>query len=459
MRQTRRSLVAFVLSAIATFTLAASQLRAQSDSTINVGKAELSTGDTIVFLGDSITHQRLYTQYIEDFFITRYPNIELNFHNAGIGGDRAWDALQRLDRDVLQQSPELVTILLGMNDGRYQPFNQEVYDTYKQDMTTLLDRLEAAKTTVSPITPTMFDAEAARNRLKQRPRDPSMIAQYNAVLAYFGTWLRDEADQRGMQSIDMFSPLNQLTREARKEDITFTFISDSVHPGPAGQLIMAHAWLENLGQQGSVSTIVLTPSPKGYRGRGRGGEITELSSDDDSIEFTFLANSLPWVTPEATNKAAQMLRLDHRFSKESFQVHGLAPGKYALAIDGTAIGEFSNTQLASHVELQRFPNTPQSLQATKVMEMNAKRNETTIRRLRDHWVAYRNLQRDKHALEEATDDAAKENYQKRITAGEERMKTFEEELVAIEKQASEELHAIYEAAQPVAHRYVLKRVD
>src|SRR5690606_6656900 len=40
-----------------------------------LGKLELQDGDSIVFLGDSITHQRLYTQYVEDFFYTRYPQM------------------------------------------------------------------------------------------------------------------------------------------------------------------------------------------------------------------------------------------------------------------------------------------------------------------------------------------------------------------------------------------------
>src|SRR5690242_15012298 len=38
-------------------------------------KLDLKDGDTVVFLGDSITHQCLYTQYLEDFFYTRYPNV------------------------------------------------------------------------------------------------------------------------------------------------------------------------------------------------------------------------------------------------------------------------------------------------------------------------------------------------------------------------------------------------
>ena len=43
-------------------------------------------GDRIVFLGDSITEQYQYSSYIELYLTTRFPNWNLTFINAGIGG-------------------------------------------------------------------------------------------------------------------------------------------------------------------------------------------------------------------------------------------------------------------------------------------------------------------------------------------------------------------------------------
>ena len=85
-------------------------------------KIELKDGDTFVFLGDSITHQCLYTQYVEDYFYTRMPKVRIHFHNAGVGGDRAQNALDRFEDDVAAFKPKYVTILLGMNDGAYRGF-------------------------------------------------------------------------------------------------------------------------------------------------------------------------------------------------------------------------------------------------------------------------------------------------------------------------------------------------
>jgi len=133
-----------------------------------VSQIELDDGDTLVFLGDSITHQCLYTQYVEDYFFTRFPGRRIHFHNAGVGGDRARDALIRFDEDVAKFDPKYVTILLGMNDGTYTKFEPEVFATYEQDMTTLLDRLSEIGAVAVPMTPTMFDSRAAKIRDKGR---------------------------------------------------------------------------------------------------------------------------------------------------------------------------------------------------------------------------------------------------------------------------------------------------
>lgn len=432
---------------------------ASEPATISVGAAELQAGDTVIFLGDSITHQRLYTRFIEDFFITRFPATPLKFHNAGISGDRAWDALQRLDRDVISKDPALVTILLGMNDGRYEPFNRNIFETYRTDMSELLERLQQSGTTVAPITPTMYDAIAARAIIKKRPRSEEMLQEYNAVLAFFGTWVRGEADRREMQSIDMFGPLNRLSGLARQQDPKFSFIADAIHPGASGQLIMAHAWLHDLGMQQPVSNIVLTPTGKGYRTRVQGGKLTELETEDGVIEFDFLADSLPWVTPPETEKAAQMLKLGHKFSREGFQVHGLEAGKYELSIGDTVIGQFSHTQLAAHIELQRYPESPQSRQAATVVALNQKRNETTVRALRDHWFVFRNRARSERELSETTDQPTREKLMKRIESQREKMDGFEKRLAELESESESTLAEVYKAAQPVSHHYVLRKIS
>src|ERR1700676_1042309 len=88
----------------------------------------LKDGDTIVFYGDSITDRRLYTVFAETFAITRFPKLHLRFVHSGWAGDRVSGGFGgpidvRLDRDVIAYKPSVVTILLGMNDAEYEPFD------------------------------------------------------------------------------------------------------------------------------------------------------------------------------------------------------------------------------------------------------------------------------------------------------------------------------------------------
>ena len=205
------------------------------------GGIELQDGDTFVFLGDSITHQRLYTQYVETFFYTRFPERRIRFHNAGVGGAQAWDALQRLQTDVTDFQPKYVSILLGMNDGRYQPFNAEIFAKYQRDMTDVVAQLQAAGATPILMSPTMFDSRAAA--LGKRQRSPEMLAEYNSVLAYFGRWLQHQATENGLAYVDMYGPLNRITLNRRRKDAQFTLIRDAVHPDAPGQVVMALAMI------------------------------------------------------------------------------------------------------------------------------------------------------------------------------------------------------------------------
>src|SRR6266550_2666162 len=68
-------------------------------------------GDRVVFLGDSITEQRLYTTYIEAYALTRYPKWKLSFRNVGWGGDTSW-LRQRAHPDEKQ--------LFAANDAEQQ---------------------------------------------------------------------------------------------------------------------------------------------------------------------------------------------------------------------------------------------------------------------------------------------------------------------------------------------------
>ena len=95
----------------------------------------LKDGDRVVFYGDSITDQRLYTSFVESYVITRFPHMKISFVHSGVGGDRVTGGMNgsvdaRLACDVVAYKPNVVAIMLGMNDGEYHPFDQQLFIRY-----------------------------------------------------------------------------------------------------------------------------------------------------------------------------------------------------------------------------------------------------------------------------------------------------------------------------------------
>jgi lysophospholipase L1-like esterase len=410
----------------------------------------LEDGDCVVFLGDSITHQRLYTQYVEDFFYTRYPNKRIRFHNAGVGGARAWDALQRFDRDVASYKPKYVTILLGMNDGAYQPFNQEIFDTYMKDMNEVVEKIKAAGATPVLMTPTMLDARAARMKDKDGPAQEF----YNSTLAYYGTWLRDVAQQNGYGFVDMWSPLNNITINERETNPKFTLIEDAVHPGPSGQLIMAYAILDDLGLRGPVSTIRINAAGKKAKPQATGGSIDGIESTQNGIAFTWKADALPFVVPEAAAQGAELLHLGHRASREALTVSGLSPGIYELLIDDEVVGKYSAARLADGIELQENEKTPQHHQAAQVAELNKKRNDGPIGALRGEWLRFQRYARTKQEVADQPDNAKAAEQLKELEAQNDGM---EERVVKAEAEAKAIEDEIFKINKPQPHRYEIRK--
>ena len=76
----------------------------------------IKNGDTVVFLGDSITAARQYGEIIEDYTLLRFPQWKVHFINAGKGGETAKESLARLDKDVFGRGATLVIVAYGIND-------------------------------------------------------------------------------------------------------------------------------------------------------------------------------------------------------------------------------------------------------------------------------------------------------------------------------------------------------
>src|ERR1051326_316426 len=107
----------------------------------------LKEGDRVVFYGDSITDQRLYTTFTETYVVTRFPKLDVSFVHSGWGGDRVTGGGGgpidvRLRRDVFAYKPTVMTIMLGMNDGSYRAFDERIFETYAKGYQHIIDSVK-----------------------------------------------------------------------------------------------------------------------------------------------------------------------------------------------------------------------------------------------------------------------------------------------------------------------------
>src|ERR1051325_4836058 len=144
----------------------------------------LKDGDRVVFYGDSITDQRLYTTFTETYVVTRFPKLDVSFVHSGWGGDRVTGGGGgqidlRLRRDVVAYKPTVMTIMLGMNDGSYRSFDEKIFETYSKGYQHIIDSVKESLPgiRITLIQPSPFDD------VTQPPR---FEGGYNAVLVRSG---------------------------------------------------------------------------------------------------------------------------------------------------------------------------------------------------------------------------------------------------------------------------------
>ncbi|MHC4255614.1 MAG: SGNH/GDSL hydrolase family protein, partial [Planctomycetota bacterium] len=422
------------------------------------GPVLLEDGDTFVFIGDSITHQCLYTQYVEDYYYTRYPTKRIHFRNAGIGGDKARDVLDRFDEDIAKFKPKYATILIGMNDGEYTPFEDSIFNTYKEDMTEMLDKLEDIGVKAIPMTPTKFDLR--QNLVAGGEFEPQRAKEmhYNATLSFFGMWCMQQAEERGLGFVNMYEPLNRLTREGRKEDPKFTLIEDTVHPGENGQFIMAYALLRDIGASGLVWSIEILREGDDWDTEMENGKLSGFEAKD-GISFTFKSNSLPFLVPEDAERGYAMTDAKNTLSRQMLRVVGLESGKYSLVVDGQEIATYDYSELAKGVNLCGNVNLPDYQQAMKVAELNKERNDEAVRPLRDLWIQLKfRREREAESLEEEEEEEIEEWIDDDMSVEEWKEKIFYKKAAEIEKKVKEFEDKIYEINKPAAHKYELIKI-
>lgn len=296
-------------------------------------------GDVVVMIGDSITEQHLYSNYVEMWVTTRKPGWNLVFRNTGIGGDRSTGGNGRFKRDVLSFKPTAMTVDFGMNDGGYGAFKEEVYKTYAKGLDGMAEQAKAANIRVAWITPQPLD---------NADPGPTALTAYNLTLEKFCEGPKATAEKFGGVYVDQFHPYLAVLDKARAAAPKYERITagDAVHPGPPGQALMAASILKGLNFPTLVSSVVID----GTKAKGTNCEVADVVKKDGTLSFTRLDAALPFFPSEAASILKWTPILED-LNVYTLQVGSLKPGSYEIRIAGKKVATHSSDELAKGVNL------------------------------------------------------------------------------------------------------------
>jgi lysophospholipase L1-like esterase len=368
-------------------------------------------GDRVVFLGDSITEQFQYSNYIELYLTTRFPKWEMTFLNAGIGGDTATGGARRFQTHVLDEKPTAVTIDFGMNDGGYGKFDPQRAANYVKQTEAMLEAAQKAGVRVALISPNAVQVRGHQN-----------LKTYLETQQQFYAPLKELAAKYKVPFVDQYAVTRKVLEKIEADKATVNPFPDGVHTGSAGGLLMAHTILVGLKAPAQVSDVAIdVPSGKAEASRCI---VKVLNRGDDNVAFERTDAGIPMPVQKDWRDLLPFVDQLQDLNYYGLKVTGLSGGDYTLSIDGKVVATFTAKELAAGVNLGNLASGPLFDQGQKVLQALNAKDQLVHRRFRE--VVMKNVP-DKEA-----------------------------ELKKLLEQINTRQAEVYQLAQPQPHRFELK---
>ena len=196
----------------------------------------------VVFQGDSITdagrdkrnYRDLgmgYPKFAAEYIRSSNSDIDFDFINMGISGNRTSQLFDRFYTDALAFEPDVISILIGVNDIWHRHLDVHVATTDAQielNYRSILERIKReSKAKIIILAPFVLDAP-----------DKEMLREDIKTVLPIVRKLADEF-------ADAYIPLDEYFAEALKTQPTPLYYSpDGVHPNDNGRMFIAKYYAE-----------------------------------------------------------------------------------------------------------------------------------------------------------------------------------------------------------------------
>ena len=211
----------------------------------------INQGDTILFLGDSITdagRERFdndkidymngfgwgFVNLIHGYLYASYPSHGFKIINKGNGGEQTTHVIARLEQDVTQLSPNVVILLIGTNDvwrNFDAPDQPEIHispEQYRQNLHTILDRVKETTEQILVMTPFMLE--------------PDTSIPMRKAMDEYAQIAREVAAEYALPVISLDKIFDDYMQHLDWQDLA----PDHIHPSNLGHTVIAMTILEQL---------------------------------------------------------------------------------------------------------------------------------------------------------------------------------------------------------------------
>ena len=204
---------------------------------------------TIVAFGDSVTHgavgagemnyDTVYWNRLRLMLQQKYDYVPVNMINAGIGGITAKGSLDRMDKQVIAHSPDLVIVCFGLNDVNFE------YEEYIDSLKQIFERCQAAGCEVVFMTPNMLNTYVADDT-EEKYMDYAKVTagfQNEGRMDKYMDAARRLAAEMGIPVCDCYSKWKEM---AKTQDTTMLLANRINHPTKEMHKLFAEGLFETI---------------------------------------------------------------------------------------------------------------------------------------------------------------------------------------------------------------------